>query len=627
MKNKLFDCGLQGFDCNFFGYWGFAILAMLTLSQGAVGQSTSKPAFQYQSGDIRVSVPWEGEPRVTAFGPASLSAAAKYLEDGALSWVREKSCVNCHTTGPYLVERTAWSRQFGPPSAEVHSDFVRSLPKEVKPIKETEKNGHKFYPGAFTSVWRALGLAEWDRNVTKKISEPTERALRDMFEHQSDSGAFVSHGEVEIPHITTDFELSLQAARAITAAPEWLAGLKDDTLRNGVAKLKTWLQTAPPKNDFDRVLKLQLAHYMPELVSPSERDAAIHLLSSKQHADGGWSTRDMSPVDDWHFEMSPYVLNLIKNLPDAAKPESDAYMTALAIVLMRQSNVPATDPRIARGLTWLKREQRQSGRWWMHSLYRGNYHYITYIATVEAMKALDLCGELSSEQGQTIEGTQGKSDIPNPIAHWKLDDEGREALDIAGGHHGTIHGARSDQGKVGRGLSFVRAQGDHVSIPYSKDFELGTFSVAAWVRLTKPPTFSGILGTREGGEFNFDMKVNTDKVHGDIGDGSRWIDTRVNFYEQDVGTNGQGGKLEIQRWYLVTFVIDNEKKQCRLYLDHDLKKTIPFTGEPRLMRPGQTMHIGNTGNKEFMDGVIDDVQIWKVALTDDHVASYYQRTK
>ena len=31
----------------------------------------------------------------------------------------------------------------------------------------------------------------------------------------------------------------------------------------------------------------------------------------------------------------------------------------------------------------------------MHSLYRGNYYYITYIATVQAMKAFDLCGELT----------------------------------------------------------------------------------------------------------------------------------------------------------------------------------------------------------------------------------------
>jgi squalene-hopene/tetraprenyl-beta-curcumene cyclase len=398
MKNRPSGCTPQLILLNVYSPWSVALLTTLSLSQAAFGQADNKPDFQYQSGEIRVSLPSEDEPRMTAFGPSSLTVAAKYLEDGALSWVREKSCVNCHTTGPYLAERTAWSQQFGPPSGEVHSNFVQSLPTEVKPVMETEKDGHKFYPGTFTSVWRALGLAEWDRHVTKTISAPTELALRDMFEHQSDNGAFISHGEVEIPHITTDFELSLQAARAITAAPNWLSGLKDASLQSRVAKLKTWLQDAPPRNDFDRVLKLQLAHYLPELVPQSERDAALDLLSSKQHADGGWSIRDMSQIDDWHFEMSPYVLELLQNLPDANQPESDAYMTALAIVLMRQNNIPATDPRIARGLAWLRSEQRQSGRWWMHSLYRGNYHYITYIATAEAMKAFDLCGELTADE-------------------------------------------------------------------------------------------------------------------------------------------------------------------------------------------------------------------------------------
>jgi squalene-hopene/tetraprenyl-beta-curcumene cyclase len=263
-------------------------------------------------------------------------------------------------------------------------------------VKQSDKNGHKFYPGATSSVWRSVGLAEWDRHITGKLSEATDRSLRDMFERQSEDGSFVSHGEVEIPHITTDFELSLQAARAMTAASGWLAELKDQALLARVEKLRQWLCTAPPKNDFDRVLKLQLAYYLPELVPQSEHDAALALLTSKQHADGGWSTRDMSPIGDWHFEMSPFVLNLIQSLPDADSPQSDAYMTSLAIVLMRQNGIPVSDPRISKGLAWLKREQRASGRWWMHSLYRGNYHYITYIATVEAMKALDLCGELAA---------------------------------------------------------------------------------------------------------------------------------------------------------------------------------------------------------------------------------------
>ena len=141
-------------------------------------------------------------------------------------------------------------------------------------------------------------------------------------------------------------------------------------------------------------LRLQLDSYFPDLVSDEERRSAIELLSSKQHTDGGWCIRDMSALEDWHYEISDYVQDLVSNLSDAAAPESDAYMTALAVVLLRQSGIDADDARVKRGIDWLKREQRISGRWWMHSLYRGNYHYTTYIATCQALKALDLCGEL-----------------------------------------------------------------------------------------------------------------------------------------------------------------------------------------------------------------------------------------
>ena len=352
-----------------------------------------KPAFQYKTEGIEVSIPSPDEPKVATFNSDTIKAAAKYIEDGAITWVREKSCINCHTTGPYMSERPALTMLPGKPSEEVRENFVKAIPD--KPSVETEKDGLKYFPGSWTTVWCSLGLAEWDKHVTGKLSEHTDRSLRQMMLRQSPNGAFVSFGEVEVPHITTDFELTLQAARAITAAPGWLASVKDEDLLARIGKMKAWLRDAQPKNDFDRVLRLQLASYMPELVTQPERDAALALLSQKQHADGGWSLRDMSPVNDWHFKMSDTVLTLIASLPDAAKPESDPYMTALAIVLMKQSGIATSDVRIQRGIVWLKREQRVSGRWWMHSLYRGNYYYITYIATAEAMKALALCGELN----------------------------------------------------------------------------------------------------------------------------------------------------------------------------------------------------------------------------------------
>jgi len=353
-----------------------------------------KPEFQYKSEGISISIPSADEPKVKAFNADTIKAATQYLEDGALSWVREKTCINCHTTGPYLSERPALSAFLGRPTEEILADFIKGVPEKITPQKETEKDGHNYYSGSWTSIWRSLGLAEWDKHVTGKLSEHTDRSLREMFTRQSANGAFVSYGEVEIPHITTDFELTLQAARAITAAPGWLAGLKDADLLTRIDKLKSWLRHAVPKNDYDRVLKLRLAYDMPELVSEADRAGALALLSSKQHADGGWSTRDMSPVSDWHYKMSEIVVKLINGLPDAAQPESDAYMTAFAIVLMRQNNIPSSDERIQRGIEWLKKEQRVSGRWWMHSLYRGNYHYITYIATVQALKALALCDEI-----------------------------------------------------------------------------------------------------------------------------------------------------------------------------------------------------------------------------------------
>lgn len=375
------------------------VLAVLLIPVALVAEDTlkkkSKPSFQYESGEIQVSLPTADEPKVTHFGAESIRAAVKYLEEGAISWVREKSCVNCHTTGPYLSERPALIPHLGQVNDEVLADFINFTPKEIKVVKETSTpSGHRYYPSAFMSVWRSLGLAEWDKHITGQTSDHTARSIRDMFERQSASGAFVSHGEVEIPHITTDFELTLQAARAVTAAPAWLANQRDEKIIAKVDKLKAWLKQPVLKNDFDRVLQLQLAYYMPELVTVETRQEALALLSSKQHNDGGWSTRDFSVLQDWHFEISDFVADLITQLPDAAKPGSDAYMTALAIVLMRQSDVPAEDERIQKAIAWLKGEQRVSGRWWMQSLYRGNYHYITYIATCQALKALALCDEL-----------------------------------------------------------------------------------------------------------------------------------------------------------------------------------------------------------------------------------------
>lgn len=221
--------------------------------------------------------------------------------------------------------------------------------------------------------------------------------------------------------------------------------------------------------------------------------------------------------------------------------------------------------------------------------------------------------------GLPFEAAKNVGDPLKPMAHWKLDDKGEVARDSAGSHHGKIVGATLVPGKAGQALEFVRKDGDHIAIPYAEDFAISTFTVSAWVYLTREPTFSGILGTRHGGDQTFDMKVNAAKVHGDIGDGKNWIETAVNFYADDTGTNGDGGDLSLKRWYHIVYVIDSAEQECRLYLDADLKKRIAFNGKPILMTPTNTMRIGHSSGTEFMDGMIDEVKIWNQSLTSEQV--------
>ncbi|MGL6074248.1 MAG: prenyltransferase/squalene oxidase repeat-containing protein [Fimbriiglobus sp.] len=361
-------------------------LTALVLFTVCLVAEDKKPAreFQYQSKGIAVPAASADEPKVAEFGPKSIAAAKKYLDDGAHAWIREKKCLACHTSGVYMVERPALTKYLGAPSEEVRLNFVGHVPKaEAKSDIST-----------FSSVWRSSGLASWDKHVTGQLSEATDRSLHHTLRSISKDGSFKTYKVVEIPYITTDFELTVQAARAVFSAPGWVAGLKDADMQERVERMKKYLTDHKPINNYELALKLQLSNMMPELVSKTHRTAAIQMLTKLQHEDGGWSTRDMSPIMKWHEKVDEETIQQINSAPDAAKPGSDPFLTGYAIVLLRESGIPASDPRIQRGIQWLKTNQLESGRWWMRSLYRDTQHYSTYIGTAQALRALALCDEL-----------------------------------------------------------------------------------------------------------------------------------------------------------------------------------------------------------------------------------------
>jgi squalene-hopene/tetraprenyl-beta-curcumene cyclase len=64
----------------------------------------------------------------------------------------------------------------------------------------------------------------------------------------------------------------------------------------------------------------------------------------------------------------------------------------LAIYVLRRASTPADDPRIVRGLAWLKANQRESGHWYTRSLFKDNKHYLSHAGTAMAVMAITSCG-------------------------------------------------------------------------------------------------------------------------------------------------------------------------------------------------------------------------------------------
>jgi hypothetical protein len=186
--------------------------------------------------------------------------------------------------------------------------------------------------------------------------------------------------------------------------------------------------------------------------------------------------------------------------------------------------------------------------------------------------------------------------------------------DLMGKNNGSIQGAVSyAPGTSGEAFQFNGS--DDVSVPYSTSLALHGYTVSAWVNLAATPFFgNGIVGTRFGGDNTFDVKVDSNKVHGDVGNGTSWISTTVDY----------NATLAPGTWYQVTYVIDNNGKIFNLYLNGALQNTIAFTGTPLFMTPKETMEIGctDTGFENF-NGLVDELQIYGRALSANEVKNLF----
>jgi squalene-hopene/tetraprenyl-beta-curcumene cyclase len=333
---------------------------------------------QYEAGEVKVPAARTDEPVIKL----SIEKASQHLDHGAVAWSKQKNCVSCHTNGTYLFIRPALTPSLGAPLAETRGFFVDQLATLSKlGARKLRRSGTQ--PAQV--IYIAAGLAEWDAHVTKKLSPETDEALRLAFELQNKEGTWHSL-TCWPPFESSAYQEAHMAAMAVAAAPGWVESIReDDELRVKIDLLKKYVGTTELPHDYARVLQLWTSLRLDGILNPEQQLALVKLLREKQKTDGGWSIRQFATPEQWG---SGNRAGKLREEPEFTTQPSDGHMTGLALLVLQEAGVSADDDALRRGLTWLRENQRESGRWWTRSLNTDKWHFITYSGTAYPLLAL-----------------------------------------------------------------------------------------------------------------------------------------------------------------------------------------------------------------------------------------------
>ena len=297
--------------------------------------------------------------------------AATYLDGRAEWWTtwsnaqrdRGTYCMSCHTTLPYALARPALRgllSERGPSPAEekiVGNLLTRArnwrdvepwYPDQTRGIPKTSESR------AIESVMNALVLSRRDA-PTGKLSDDTRTALGVMWNLQMktgpEAGAWTwlnfKMDPWESPN-SPYFGASL-AALAIGSAPEGYLGSTE--IADRVKALQGYFQREHGNVSLlNQLMGLWASSRVPDLLTAEQRKATIDAALALQQPDGGWNTT---------------AIGSYKRMDNTkSDPRTDGYATALATLALQSAGVPASDPGVAKGLEWLRRNQDPaSGRW------------------------------------------------------------------------------------------------------------------------------------------------------------------------------------------------------------------------------------------------------------------------
>jgi squalene-hopene/tetraprenyl-beta-curcumene cyclase len=271
--------------------------------------------------------------------------------------------MSCHTTLPYALARPALRGLLGEHAPSVVEEkIVGNLLLRARNWRDVEP----WYPDqtrgipktsesrAIESVMNALVLSRLDAQ-SGKLSEDARTAFNVMWSLQMKTGpetgawTWLNFKMEPWESPNSPYFGAAMAALAVGSAPESYGASPE--IADRVKALGGYFQKQHGSVSLlNQLTAVWATSRVPALLTDEQRKATVDATFALQQPDGGWST----------VAIGSY------NRTDKSESDTrtDGFATALATLALQAAGVPASDARLAKGLSWLKGHQdKTTGRW------------------------------------------------------------------------------------------------------------------------------------------------------------------------------------------------------------------------------------------------------------------------
>ncbi len=301
-------------------------------------------------------------------------SAAQYLDKRAEEWfafdaaerghdATRTSCISCHTLAPYALARPLLRKRGGTQSpTPLEAKLLAQVRLRVAHWADIDKpelrllydfsDQKKRESWGTEAVLNALVLSAND-GYARGASPETVAAFANLWKTQVTNGPekgswdWLDFGNEPYESSQSRYFGASLAAAAVAAAPDHAPGQDNDA---GRALLDGYLKDAFAKqNLFNRACGLWASPTLSKALPADVRKDLVDKLLAQQQGDGGWCLAKLGAYK-----------RRDKTEPSSA---SDGLATGLTIRALVNVGVARDDPRIAKGITWLKRHQQSDGSW------------------------------------------------------------------------------------------------------------------------------------------------------------------------------------------------------------------------------------------------------------------------